>query len=58
MRIVSMYVVCEDDQAHEIASKLQNVVLGFGLDGYESGMTMQAHDENTEAIVFNPDGED
>jgi hypothetical protein len=58
-RIVSMYDVCEDDQAIDVADKFHNVLVGFMLDGFEAGMTGQAHDENDGVeIVFNPDGDD
>jgi hypothetical protein len=44
--IVSMYVVCSEEEAPGITERLNRIVTGFGLDGYETGMTMQVQDDD------------
>jgi hypothetical protein len=54
MRAVSVYVICPDDEAQGVVEKLQNVVIGFGLEGYEAGMAIEPRDDE-DVIIFTPD---
>jgi hypothetical protein len=54
MRAVSVYVICPDDEAQGVVEKLQNVVIGFGLEGYEAGMAIEPRDDE-DVIIFTAD---
>jgi hypothetical protein len=56
-RIVTVQVICPDSQAHDVAEKMHHVVIGFGLAGLNSSLTMESCDDNEDVIVFTPDGD-
>jgi hypothetical protein len=56
MRLVQLYVVCEDDQAQAVAEKMQTIMIGYAMDGKEAGMSVEPHE--AEAIVFTPEDDD
>jgi hypothetical protein len=51
-RHVSVHIVCPDDQAHDVAEKMTHVVIGFGLAGLESSLSIEPCDDNEDVIVF------
>jgi hypothetical protein len=54
-RIVTVQVICPDSQAHDVAEKMHHVVIGFGLAGLNSSLTMESCDDNEDVIVFTPE---
>jgi 2-phospho-L-lactate guanylyltransferase (CobY/MobA/RfbA family) len=56
-RIVTVQVICPDSQAHDVAEKMHHVVIGFGLAGLNSSLTMESCDDNEDVIVFTSDGD-
>jgi hypothetical protein len=50
--IVSMYVVCENEDAPVVAERLNHMVTGFGLDGFETGMTVQTQEDDEEEVLL------
>jgi hypothetical protein len=57
MRCVSVYVVCPDDQAQPVAEKMQNIMIGYALEGFEAGLSVEPR-EDEDVIVFTPDDDD
>jgi hypothetical protein len=54
-RVVTVQVVCPDDQAHDVAEKMHHVALGFGLAGLVTSLTMESCDDDADVIIFTPD---
>jgi hypothetical protein len=54
-RIVTVQVICPDGQAYEVAEKMHNVVIGYGIAGLNSSLTMESCDDDADVIIFTPD---
>jgi hypothetical protein len=57
-RIVTVQVICPDSQAHDVAEKMHHVVIGFGLAGLDSTLSMESCEDSRSSIVFTADGDD
>lgn len=58
---LSLYVVCDQEAASEVAATLSRVGIGFGLDGHMTGLEISIDSDDgddDEVLTFTPDDDE